>query len=646
MLRKLISSFILALLIAFSSLGQQLSPADLEVELPEVIVGDVKQAVKLKVVSDEMFGKLEGVEKTILLNSHPVKVQFFQNEATILHDFPKSEVLSIAVDDFSWERGIKPIPLWMSVLPPLIAIMMALLLKEVFSALFTGLLVGTSIIWFYKGSSFFVAIFKGLLAIIDTYVMQSLLDSGHMSIIIFSMVIGGMVHLITRNGGMKGVVNWLSKYASNRRSGQLVTWALGIMIFFDDYANTLVVGNTMRPVTDRLKISREKLAYIVDSTAAPVAATAFVTTWIGAELSYIQDGLSTIGLDKSAYQVFFNSLAYSYYPFLALLFIPMLVWRGVEFGPMLKAEQRAIATGVVEDQITAESVDTPKAPELEVKVHESKARAINAVVPVFIIIFGTITGLLYTGWDAAVWDDQTMSLATKVSATIGNSNSYAALLWSSLCAMVVAVGLTLTQRLLTLRDTAESLVDGFKMMLTAILILTLAWSIAMVTDHMHTADFLSALLLKLSFSPYLIPALTFVLAALVAFSTGSSWGTMAILYPLILPATWLLTNSYGFEHDQSMSIFYNVVSCVLAGSVLGDHCSPISDTTILSSLASNCNHIEHVRTQMPYALTVGGVAIFVGTVPAAFGVPGFVLFPLAIGVLFFIIRVFGRKAVV
>ncbi len=645
MMRRLTSITLLILFVSLSSFGQRIGPNDLTVIIPDVIVRDVNQEVILSIKSDSLFGQFEGVEKTIWLNGMQRSVAFTQNEAVFLFDFPESQSLTIAIDDFSWTDKVRPIPLWMSVLPPLIAIMMALLLKEVFSALFTGLLVGTTIIYYYKGASFFVAVFKGLLAIIDTYVMQSLLDSGHLSIIIFSMVIGGMVHLITRNGGMKGVVNRLSKYANNSRSGQLVTWALGIIIFFDDYANTLVVGNTMRPVTDRLKVSREKLAYIVDSTAAPVAATAFVTTWIGAELSYIQDGLSTIGLDKSAYQVFFNSLAYSYYPLLALLFIPLLVWRGVEFGPMLRAEARAKHTGEVLDETTLQSGQDAKAKELEMKVTHKKARAFNAIIPVLIIILGTIAGLLYTGWDAAVWSDDTMGFTSKLSATIGNSDSYAALLWSSLCAMVAAVALTLSQRLLSLKDTIDSLVDGFRMMLTAILILTLAWSIAMVTDHMHTADFLSGLLLDLSFSAYLLPAMTFVLAALVAFSTGSSWGTMAILYPLILPASWLLTTSYGMEHGASMSIFYNVVSCVLAGSVLGDHCSPISDTTILSSLASNCNHIEHVRTQLPYALTVGGVAILFGTVPAAYGVPGWFLFPLAIVILFLIIKVFGKKPI-
>jgi len=317
----------------------------------------------------------------------------------------------------------------------------------------------------------------------------------------------------------------------------------------------------------------------------------------------------------------------------------MLVWQQRDFGPMFKAEKNAR----INHDFHQKLAETENASNTLTAETPQKPRAFNAVIPVLIIVLGTITGLLYTGWDQAVWHDEAISFTRKISAIIGGADSYTALLWSSLLAMVVAIALTLTQRLLSLKDTVESLVDGFKMMLTAILILTLAWSVALVTDHMHTADFISKGLLELSFSPYLVPAFTFILAALVAFSTGSSWGTMAILYPLILPTSWLLTHETGMTEANSLLIFYNVVSAVLAGSVLGDHCSPISDTTILSSLASSCNHIDHVRTQLPYALTVGFVSIVFGTVPAAFGIPAYVLFPASMVLLYLIIRLFGRK---
>jgi len=612
----------------------------IEVDIPEIIVQHIPQSIEILITNDEQKGIFADTLVNIEINGKSEQLQFRQAKAEFSYTFHEKETLIIEIDDDPLEVPVSPIPLWMSILPPLIAILIALLFREVFSALFIGLLIGTTIISFYQGANFFVAIFKGILAIIDTYIIESLLDPSHLSIIIFSMVIGATVNLITTNGGMQGVVNYLSKFAKSPRSGQFVTWLLGVMIFFDDYANTLVVGNTMRPVTDRLKISREKLAYIVDSTAAPIAAIAFVTTWIGAELGYIQDGIESIGIETSAYNVFLNSLAYSYYPIFTLIFILFLVFRSVDFGPMLKAEKRARGGAVAsyKDGIKPATFNT----QLGEKA-AARPRWYNAAIPVFVIITGTFTGLIYTGWSAEIWNNADMSFSTKLSATIGNADSITALLWSSFAGMTVAIALSLGQRILNLHKCIESLMDGFKLMLTAVFILTLAWSLALITEHMHTAEFISNSMLAMSISPFFVPAITFILAAIVSFSTGSSWGTMAILYPLLLPASWLISLDYGLDHSSTMIIFYNVVSSVLAGSVLGDHCSPISDTTILSSLASSCNHIEHVRTQLPYAMTVGLVAIGVGTIPAAYGVPSYILFPVGILVLYLVTVFLGRK---
>jgi len=578
----------------------------------------------------------------VMVNRQPLQIEFVNGYGSFEHTFTKKEELVISAGDFDFRSDINPIPLWMSVLPPLIAILIALIFREVYSALFTGLLVGTTIIFYYQGFSVFISIFKGIFAIADTYILESLSDTGHLSIVVFTMLIGAMVGLITRNGGMRGVVNILSKFARSPRSGQLVTWLLGVVVFFDDYANTLVVGNTMRPVTDRLRISREKLAYIVDSTAAPVAAIAFVTTWIGAELSYIQNGAAEIGVQENPYSIFFNSLAYSFYPIFTLVFILFLIIRKVDFGPMAKAELRARkgVIGELHEKLSNGFGDAGESIDVDENI---KPRWFNAVIPVMVIIFGTFAGLLYTGWDNIVWADQAIGFGKKISITIGNADSYKALLWTSISGVVVAVMLTLGQKLMTLRESMESLIQGFKTMLTAVLILILAWSLALITEHMHTAYFISQSMLDLSLSPYYVPAITFLLAALVSFSTGSSWGTMAILYPLLLPAGWMVASEYGLDHEQSMALFYNVVSCVLAGSVLGDHCSPISDTTILSSLASSCNHIEHVRTQLPYAAVVGIVSIFAGTVPAAFAISSWILFPSGMVILFAVTFLFGKR---
>ena len=521
-----------------------------------------------------------------------------------------------------------PMPLWMSILPPLVAIVMALLIKEVISSLFVGILTGTFLMALYGGASPTSALGGGLLRVVDTYVVGSLFDADHVMIIVFTLIIGGMVRIITANGGMQGVVNWLSRRARGPRSGQLMTFLMDLCVFFDDYSNTLVVGNTMRPIADKLKVSREKLSYIVDSTSAPVVAVAFVTTWIGAELSYIQDGISAIGLETSAYSVFFHSLAYSFYPFLTLGFVLMLIFSGRDFGPMLKAERKARqAEAVVPEQIE-------NAPQ--------SAHIIDALIPLLVLIFGTIVGLMVTGYEASVWQSGT-GFFSKLSATIGAANSYKALLWASLLSLLTAIVMTMLRGQMKFGKVMEEMVEGFKSMFNAVLILTMAWSIALVTKDMHTAEFVSQLLLQWSLSPVLVPVLTFLLAALIGFSTGTSWGTMAILYPLILPASWLLCQEQGLSVDAAMPLFYNVVASVLAGSVMGDHCSPISDTTIMSSLASRCDHLQHVRTQMPYALTVGGVAVLLGVLPTALGLPSWVAFLMGFVVLWLIVRLVGKK---
>jgi len=612
----------------------QLHQDDVSIEMTNVIVKGIETEIKLNFKNQEFRKIFEGYPVTIKVNNTPIVARVIKGTARFKYKFTEKQDFEIKISDYTYSKKITPIPLWFSIIPPLIAILFALIFKEVFTALFIGILVGTATMFWYQDTALIPAILKGMFAIVDTYIIEALSESGHMAIIIFSMLIGAMVNIITRNGGMKGVVNILSKYANSPRSGQFVTWLLGIAIFFDDYANTLVVGNTMRPVTDKLKISREKLAYIVDSTAAPITAIAFVTTWIGAELSYIQDGINTIGINESAYGIFLSSLGYAFYPIFALLFILILIRKQVDFGPMYNAEKKARLSENINLDDESNTFSN-KLNELEVSEHINP-KWYNAAIPVFIVIFGTFAGLLYTGWDQSVWHDTNLTFSTKLSTIIGNSDSFKALLWASISGVLVAILLTLVQKILNLKATIDSMINGFRTMLTAIVILILAWSIALVTKHLHTAEFISQSLVSINIAPQFIPAVTFILGALVAFSTGSSWGTMAILYPLILPASWLIAQNTGLDHEASLAIFYNVVSAVLAGSVFGDHCSPISDTTILSSLASSCNHIEHVRTQLPYALTVGGVSIAIGTIPAAFGISPWILFPAGLFVLFLI----------
>jgi Na+/H+ antiporter NhaC len=492
----------------------------------------------------------------------------------------------------------------------------------------------------YGGLKLIPALGAGLFRIVDTYVIEATADKDHVSIIIFSLMIGGMVHIITKNGGMKGIVKSISGFASSRRSSMLSMWLLGLVVFFDDYANTLVVGNTMRPVADRMKISREKLSYIVDSTAAPVTALAFITTWIGAELSYIKNAVDAINefaphaITESPYSVFFQSLAYSFYPILTLIFVLMIILSKRDFGPMLHAEIRSQEGG--EDQHTEAAGDRELEPDASIR-----PRAFNALIPVLTVVFGTCAGLVVTGLEQTGWDNA-LPFGTNLSNVVGHADSFRSLLWASFGGLLMALIMSVSQRLLSLQKGVESMINGFRAMLTAMLILVLAWSLATLTQHLHTAEFLSSVMLRLHIAPHWLPIITFILAAMVSFSTGSSWGTMAILYPLLLPTSWSLFLEFNTGHEESMMLFHCIIASVLAGSVFGDHCSPISDTTILSSLATGCNHVEHVRTQLPYALTVGGVTILSGLLPVSFGIHPAIAFLIAIPVLWLVVRLIGK----
>ena len=500
----------------------------------------------------------------------------------------------------------RSIPGWLSLLPPLLAIGMALVYRKVVPALFFGVWVGAVIAISFTPW----ALFKGLLDAFEVYVLDAMADPDHMAIILFSLMIGGMVGIISKNGGTLGIVERLTSFASDSRRGQMVTGVLGVSIFFDDYANTLIVGNTMRPVTDRLRVSREKLAYVVDSTAAPISTVALVTTWIGYQVGLLGTAIENIeGFSQGAYSVFLDSLPYNFYPFLALLFVFLVAYTGLDFGPMLEAEERARDTGkVLGDDANVD--EAAEGEELE-PPEGTPYRAVNAVIPIVVLVGGVLVGLYATGVQAVGAD-------ASLSDIIGEANSYTALMWGSLLGVVVAAALSLGQGILDLEQTVEAWYEGLKSMLFAMIILVLAWSLSNITEVLHTADYLVSVLGEW-LPPGAVPAIIFVLAAATAFATGSSWGTMGILMPLVIPLVWAVLVQNGMDAPTHYHILYSSVSCVLAGSVWGDHCSPISDTTILSSMASGCDHIEHVRTQLPYALTVGTVAILFGTLPAGFG---------------------------
>jgi Na+/H+ antiporter NhaC len=519
---------------------------------------------------------------------------------------------------------------WISILPPLVAILLALALRQVIPALFTGVWLGA---WAINGFTL-QGLWTGLLDAFERHILTTVANPDRAAVILFSLMIGGTVGIISRNGGMQGIVNHVVAWADDARRASLATAAMGLAIFFDDYANTLVVGNTMRPVTDSMKVSRAKLAYIVDSTAAPVACIALVTTWVGYEVGLIGEAVSYLDdLQYEAYLLYLSTIPYSFYPLLAIAFVFMVAASGRDFGPMLAAERNMRANGVSEDA----HLDSSLAEDCEPieAVSDKPQRAINALLPILVLIAGVVGGLYVTG------QAELEGAGASLRDIIGAANSYKALMWGSLLGMVTAVALTLVQRIMSLEDTVNAWYQGVRAMIYAMIILVLAWALGGTTDELKTADFLVSILGD-SLPAQLLPFLVFLIAAFTAFATGSSWGSMGILVPLVLPLTWAVMKADGFTDPGDMHILYSSVASVLAGSVWGDHCSPISDTTILSSMASGCNHIEHVRTQLPYALLVGLVALVSASLPVAYGMPWWLGLLCGAALLFLILRLFGR----
>lgn len=529
-------------------------------------------------------------------------------------------------------------PGWLSLLPPLAAIVLALIFKEVVISLFAGIWLGALILAGYDP-------IKGTLSVVDHFVVQSVADSDHASIIVFSLLLGGMVGVMTRSGGTVGIVDSLRKYAKTPRHGQFLTWLAAMFIFFDDYANTLIVGNTMRPVTDRLKVSREKLAYIVDSTAAPIAVIALISTWVGFEISLIGDALGSAAAQTTdpvvreqllagsanPFNVFLHSIPYLFYPILTVIFVLMIALSGRDFGPMLKAERRAISGGGV--------IRPGSMPAMVARDDEPgdgpPSRWYNAALPVLAVIVVALGGIFATG-KAGLTEGQ-----SGLRAIVGAADPFKSLLWASLTGCLVAMALPIAQRALKPVEAIDAWLDGLRSMMLAMVILVLAWSLGAVTVEMGTGPYLSSVLQD-SLPLQALPVLVFITGALIAFATGTSWGTMAILFPVVVPLAVTMGAGVGFAGGEEYSILLGVISSVMAGSVFGDHCSPISDTTVMSSMASAVDHIDHVRTQLPYALTVAVVAMLIGDIPTAFGLHPAVALLIGTGVIWAILRIFGK----
>jgi Na+/H+ antiporter NhaC len=413
----------------------------------------------------------------------------------------------------------------------------------------------------------------------------------------------------------------------------IVTWLMGLVIFFDDYANCLLVGNTMRPLTDRVRISREKLSFLVDGTAAPVACIAIISTWIGVELTMLVSS-GVVATPDEAFAVFIATIPYRFYSVLMLLFVFAIAFTQRDFGPMLHAEQRAIATGQVLREGAQPLVDRELT---EMKVPEGKKLLWhNAVVPLAGMMLIVVLGLYLSGRSALGGKAQGAGLRE----IFGAADSLPVLIWASFGGGLLAVGMSVCTRAIRLSEAIDAWVVGCKSMVIAVIILVLAWTIGdMCRTHLQTGPWIISLVRP---PANLMPLIFFVVSCLIAFSTGTSFGTMAIVFPIAGPM--LLAVTAGSDPGLARAITLATLSSVMSGAIFGDHCSPISDTTIMSSMASAADHVDHVRTQLPYALICAGVAALVGYIPAGFGVSPWISLLAGTGILVGILFVLGKRA--
>ena len=492
-----------------------------------------------------------------------------------------------------------------SLLPPIIAIALALITKEVYSSLFIGILVGGLL---YSNFAFETTV----LHVFNDGIVASVTDSYNMGILIFLVILGTMVCLMNKAGGSAAFGRWAEKNIKSRVGAQLASILLGCLIFIDDYFNCLTVGSVMRPITDKHNISRAKLAYIIDATAAPICIIAPISSWAAAVAGFAEDG--------QGFNLFLRAIPYNYYALLTLVMMVGLVVMKVDFGMMRTFERNAIETGDLF------SGSNPYA-SAEEDVPEDKGRVLDLVLPVVMLIICCVIGMIYSG---GFFEGEDFITA------FSNSDASVGLMLGSAFALVFSFVYFLIRRSMSFKDMMSCIPDGFKAMVPAIMILTFAWSLKAMTDSLGAKYFVrdfvrtSATGIQL-----LLPVIVFVIGCLLAFATGTSWGTFGILIPIVQNV---------FSMDNPMAII--CISACMAGAVCGDHCSPISDTTIMASAGAQCDHVNHVSTQLPYAITcaaVSGVTYLIAGILVSAGAPGILGLPIGIVLMLATLVVIKRR---
>lgn len=527
----------------------------------------------------------------------------------------------------------------LTLLPPLIAIALAFITKETILSLFIGVFVGEFML--SVNDINIVSTIVNAFLNMCVQIINCMADPWNAGIILQCLLIGGIIQLVTKMGGAKALADAFAKRADTPRKAQLFTWLLGLCVFFDDYANSLIVGPIMRPVMDKLHVSRQKLAFVVDATAAPVAGIAIISTWIGLEISLIAAGFKSVGVTNiTGFGIFLQTIPYRFYNIFILIFIVISAMTLYEFGPMKKAEQEARARKDDEEIMVLEAPGFE-----EVKPVEGiKLSVWNAIIPIGTLIIGALIAFYWSGYTTILGgEDQALIAIMKSSplsfngiyTALSQSDASVALFQAALLASIVAIVMAVGERILTIEDAISEWIGGMKTITITGVILLLAWSLGAVIGEVGTADYLVGVLSS-TIPAFIVPSLIFLLGALISFATGTSYGTMSILMPLAIPLAWAISSG-----DMSFTIV--ATSGVLTGAIFGDHCSPISDTTILSSMGTSCNHIDHVTTQMYYSIFVGIITIFIGYIPAGLGVPFYFSLPIGIVAMYVGLKLIGEK---
>ena len=506
---------------------------------------------------------------------------------------------------------------WYSVFPPLIAITLAVITTRLFLSL--GVAVGTGLLlaWGQQQISFKSFISEVVWFARAVTVGNDGIDLFNFWVILFVLFMMSMISVVIASGGIGSAISLLSYLAKGPRTTQFITAIMGTVIFIGDYSNAMLVGPTMRPITDKYNVSREKLAYIVDSTSAPIAGLAFVSTWIGYEVGLFNSVAETIGLDSDGYSMFFDALPFRFYCILTILFVIINAISGRDYGMMRRAQTRARETGNVSEP-DAKVMGGIK---VDSDFEKLNMQILSAVIPIF-LLFGLILGGL---WIDGKGSGSFFSLIAWRDA-LSNANNVKILASASIISFVAAIICARIFSKMSLSEIGSAAIEGLSGALLPIAIILCAWGIKASCDKLMTGPYIASLLSDVV-SPLWFPALVFIVASLTSFATGTSWGTMAILIPTAIPVAYVLD---GSEYGITTII---CLGAVLDGAIFGDHCSPISDTTILSAIVSSCDPMHHVRTQMPYALTVAVIALICGYLPAALGLPAYLGILIGLGVI-------------